>query len=118
MNFVAVAKYKKDQLKAAYESMKAILNDPYLIVEGMVQSGNDTVEYKGVEYAIGYIGFDVALEILLTKGVGKISKIDEIVEGFDDISDVGKAISKSGSDIPTQIHHGLTNKHSTYTPKF
>ncbi|MEA4922551.1 MAG: TNT domain-containing protein [Eubacteriaceae bacterium] len=79
------------ELEGIDRTAKTLLYDPMLAVEGMAQSSKDTYQKEGLAYCIGYVGGDVALSILATKGVNKIGSIGKVGAKLEDIGDIGKA---------------------------
>ncbi|EAD5120861.1 deaminase domain-containing protein [Listeria monocytogenes] len=65
----------------------SILKDPTLIIEGMAQDISDTFDEKGIMYSIGAVVPDIVVDILITKGLGKVGKLANF---GDSIADVGK----------------------------
>lgn len=49
-----------------------MLKDPYKALEALGQSTTDTYEKEGLAYAIGYLGLDVVVDILVAKGLEKV----------------------------------------------
>ncbi|WP_099223083.1 hypothetical protein [Listeria costaricensis] len=94
-----------DYLDGANETIGTILNDPCLIFEGMGQNISDTYEEKGIMCSIGAAVPDIALDILVTKGLGKLGKAGKVGDAAEDVADVGKyadelaALTKELDDI-------------------
>ncbi|WP_228474803.1 hypothetical protein [Listeria welshimeri] len=73
-------------LDETHSLFASILKDPALIIEGMAQNISDTYEEKGIMYSIGAVVPDIAVDILITKGLGKIGKLANFVDSFADMS--------------------------------
>lgn len=73
-------------LDETHSLFASILKDPVLIIEGMAQNISDTYEEKGIMYSIGAVVPDIAVDILITKGLGKIGKLANFGDSFADMS--------------------------------
>lgn len=85
--FGATPDHMQIYLEEANTILAAIGKDPTLIIEGMAQNISDTYEEKGIMYSIGAVVPDIAVDILITKGLGKVGKLANF---GDSIADVGK----------------------------
>ncbi|HAK1573822.1 TPA: hypothetical protein H1082_002748 [Listeria monocytogenes] len=74
-------------LDETHSLFASILKDPALIIEGMAQDISDTFDEKGIMYSIGAVVPDIVVDILITKGLGKVGKLANF---GDSIADVGK----------------------------
>lgn len=84
-------------LDETHSLFASILKDPALIIEGMAQDISDTFDEKGIMYSIGAVVPDIVVDILITKGLGKVGKlanfgdsIADVGKYADEIADVGK----------------------------
>ncbi|EPU1811178.1 DNA/RNA non-specific endonuclease [Listeria monocytogenes] len=73
-------------LDETHSLFASILKDPALIIEGMAQNISDTYEEKGIMYSVGAVVPDIAVDILITKGLGKIGKLANFGDSFADMS--------------------------------
>ena len=103
---------KVDDLKNMAYGAVAALQDPPRVLAAFGQKIGDTVEEEGIAYSISYVAADVAIQILLSKGLGEVknvSKTDELadvartVDTFDDtvkiadeLTDAAKVVDKAG----------------------
>ena len=62
----------EERVKDVDAGMQAMLKDPYKALEALGQSTTDTYEKEGLAYAIGYLGLDVVVDILVAKGLEKV----------------------------------------------
>ncbi|MEN8906836.1 MAG: hypothetical protein ABF289_12835 [Clostridiales bacterium] len=91
--FGVTPKWATETIDSTGEMVYSILNDPFILVEGLAQGASDTIEEKGIVYGVSYVGTNVAIDILLTKGAGKYSKLNKVSKGLenaDDIADLSK----------------------------
>ncbi|MEA4923568.1 MAG: hypothetical protein VB031_09520 [Eubacteriaceae bacterium] len=84
------------ELEGIDRTAKALLYDPMLAVEGMAQSAKDTYQNKGLAYCVGYVGGDVVMSIMLTRGVSKLGSVGKVGTKLDDVGDVGKIARHGG----------------------
>ncbi|ROR29199.1 hypothetical protein EDD66_103134 [Mobilisporobacter senegalensis] len=96
--FGVTPKWASDCVTKVDTTVKAILEDPVLIVEGMAQEGSDTVEEKGVAFGVGFVGGSVLADILISKGLGKLKVLNK-ADGAGDIAKNANILSGSGDDI-------------------
>ena len=54
----------------------------------MGQKIGDTVEEEGIAYSISYVAADVAIQILLSKGLGEVKNVSKA----DDLVDVARTV--------------------------
>lgn len=73
-------------LDETHSLFASVLKDPALIIEGMAQNISDTYEEKGIMYSVGAVVPEIVMEILVTKGLGKIGKIANFGDSFADMS--------------------------------
>ncbi|ROR29179.1 hypothetical protein EDD66_103114 [Mobilisporobacter senegalensis] len=130
--FGVTPKWASDCVTEVDTTVKAILKDPVLIVEGMAQEGSDAVEEKGIAFGIGFVGGNIAADILVSKGIGKLkalnkmddaakiaSKTDEagniaknanILSGSaDDVAEAGAKAGAVGGGSPTKLNYTTSN---------
>ena len=100
----------KDTGKEAIEGVQSIaqiLRNPGRALASLGQQVTDTVEEKGITYALSYVTADIAIGILVDKGSGKIrgldkaddvvnisTKVDDVVDVADDLGDTMKVVDK------------------------
>lgn len=73
-------------LDETHSLFASVLKDPALIIEGMAQNISDTYEEKGIMYSVGAIVPEIVMEILVTKGLGKIAKLANFGDNLADMS--------------------------------
>ncbi|EIM0412975.1 DNA/RNA non-specific endonuclease [Listeria monocytogenes] len=73
-------------LDETHSLFASVLKDPALIIEGMAQNISDTYEEKGIMYSVGAVVPEIIIELLLTKGLGKIGKLANFGDSFADMS--------------------------------
>ena len=81
-----------------------IIEDPFLLVEGISQTMNDTYEEKGIAYMSGYVIGEVAQLIILRKiGGGSVTEVGEAaakgvkgIEGAEEAAKGAEGASKAG----------------------
>lgn len=74
---------KVDDLKNMAYGEIAALQNPARVLAGFGQKIGDTVEEEGIAYSISYVVADVAIQILLSRGLGEVknvSKADDLVD--------------------------------------
>ena len=89
------------------QSIAQILRNPGRALASLGQQVTDTVEEKGITYALSYVTADIAIGILVDKGIGKIrgldkaddlaklsTKVDDVVDVADDLGDTMKVVDK------------------------
>ena len=103
---------KVDDLKNMAYGAVAALQEPPRVLAAFGQKIGDTVEEEGIAYSISYVAADVAIQVLLSKGLGEVknvSKADELadvartvdtlddtVKIADELTDAAKAVDKVG----------------------
>ena len=76
----------EEDVEEIWEGIENILKDPGEAFEAIGQQITDVTDEKGLAYSVGYVAVDIIVEILLTKGIGKASKVGKI----EDVTDVKK----------------------------
>jgi len=64
------------------QGVKLIFTDPGQVLETIGQNIFDTVDEEGIAYSVGYVTVDIALEILVDKGLDKLktlNKADDVI---------------------------------------
>ena len=64
------------------QGVKLIFTDPGLVLETIGQNIFDTADEEGIAYSVGYVTVDIALEILVDKGLDKLktlNKADDVI---------------------------------------
>lgn len=108
--FGITPQWVKDMGKEAVEGLEgiaAILRNPGRALASLGQQVTDTVEEKGIAYALSYVTADIVIGILVDKGIGKIrgmnkaddlaklsTKVDDVVNVADDLGDAAKVVDK------------------------
>ena len=103
---------KVDDLKNMAYGAVAALQDPPRALAALGQKTGDTVEEEGIAYSISYVAADVAIQVLLSKGLGEVknvSKADDLVDVArtvdtlndtvkiaDELTDAAKAVDQVG----------------------
>ena len=103
---------KVDDLKNMAYGAVAALQNPTRVLAAFGQKIGDTVEEEGIAYSISYVAADVAIQVLLSKGLGEVknvSKADDLVDVArtvdtlndtvkiaDELTDVAKAVDQVG----------------------
>ena len=103
---------KVDDLKNMAYGAVAALQNPARVLAALGQKIGDTVEEEGIAYSISYVAADVAIQVLLSKGLGEVknvSKADDLVDVArtvdtlndtvkiaDELTDVAKAVDQVG----------------------
>lgn len=91
-----------DNLGKTFKTVETIMNDPWLLVEGVGQQYNDGVNEKGLAYGAGMLVGDFLPELI---GVGAVSAVGKLkymkvitaLEKIGVVVDVEKVIAKFGS---------------------
>lgn len=79
----------------------------------MGQKIGDTVEEEGIAYSISYVAADVAIQILLSKGLGEVknvSKVDDLVDvarTVDTLRTHLRRVNLTGEDLQEILSWGL-----------
>ncbi len=108
----ALSLEKVDDLKNMAYGAVAALQDPPRVLAALGQKIGDTVEEEGIAYSISYVAVDVAIQILLSKGLSEVknlSKADDLVDVArtvdtlddtvkiaDELTDAAKVVDKAG----------------------
>ena len=79
---------KVDDLKNMAYGAVAALQNPARVLAALGQKIGDTVEEEGIAYSISYVAADVAIQILLSKGLGEVKNVSKA----DDLVDVAKTV--------------------------
>ena len=103
---------KVDDLKNMAYGAVAALQDPPRVLAALGQKIGDTVEEEGIAYSISYVAADVAIQVLLSKGLGEVKNVskaddlvdvartvdtlDDTVKIADELTDVAKAVDQVG----------------------
>ena len=103
---------KVDDLRNMAYGAVAALQDPPRVLAALGQKIGDTVEEEGIAYSISYVAADVAIQVLLSKGLGEVknvSKADDLVDVArtvdtlndtvkiaDELTDAAKAVDQVG----------------------
>ena len=64
------------------------LQNPTRVLAALGQKIGDTVEEEGIAYSISYVAADVAIQILLSKGLGEVKNVSKA----DDLVDVARTV--------------------------
>ena len=103
---------KVDDLKNMAYGAVAALQDPPRVLAAFGQKIGDTVEEEGIAYSISYVAADVAIQVLLSKGLGEVKNVskaddlvdvartvdtlDDTVKIADELTDAAKAVDQVG----------------------
>ena len=103
---------KVDDLRNMAYGAVAALQDPPRVLAAFGQKIGDTVEEEGIAYSISYVAADVAIQVLLSKGLGEVKNVskaddlvdvartvdtlDDAVKIADELTDVAKAVDQVG----------------------
>ena len=79
---------KVDDLKNMAYGAVAALQDPPRVLAAFGQKIGDTVEEEGIAYSISYVAADVAIQVLLSKGLGEVKNVSKA----DDLVDVARTV--------------------------
>ena len=79
---------KVDDLKNMAYGAVAALQEPPRVLAALGQKIGDTVEEEGIAYSISYVAADVAIQILLSKGLGEVKNVSKA----DDLVDVARTV--------------------------
>jgi len=74
-----------------HDTVRVLLNDPALLMDSLMMGVAEVFEDEGIGYAIGYVGFDVAITIA-TMGKAKTVKIQKLLRSgakWDDLIRAG-----------------------------
>ena len=83
---------KVDDLKNMAYGAVAALQDPPRVLAALGQKIGDTVEEEGIAYSISYVAADVAIQVLLSKGLGEVKNVSKA----DELTDAAKAVDRVG----------------------
>ena len=64
------------------------LQNPTRVLAALGQKIGDTVEEEGIAYSISYVAADVAIQVLLSKGLGEVKNVSKA----DDLVDVARTV--------------------------
>ena len=79
---------KVDDLKnMAYGAVTALQN-PARVMAALGQKIGDTVEEEGIAYSISYVAADVAIQVLLSKGLSEVKNVSKA----DELADVARTV--------------------------
>ena len=103
---------KVDDLKNMAYGAVAVLQNPARVLAAFGQKIGDTVEEEGIAYSISYVAADVAIQVLLSKGLGEVKNVskaddlvdvartvdtlDDTVKIADELTDAAKAVDQVG----------------------
>ena len=103
---------KVDDLKNMAYGAVAALQEPPRVLAALGQKIGDTVEEEGIAYSISYVAADVAIQVLLSKGLGEVKNVskaddlvdvartvdtlDDTVKIADELTDAAKAVDQVG----------------------
>ena len=103
---------KVDDLKNMAYGAVAALQNPTRVLAAFGQKIGDTVEEESIAYSISYVAADVAIQVLLSKGLGEVKNVskaddlvdvartvdtlDDTVKIADELTDVAKAVDQVG----------------------
>ena len=103
---------KVDDLRNMAYGAVAALQDPPRVLAALGQKIGDTVEEEGIAYSISYVAADVAIQVLLSKGLGEVKNVskaddlvdvartvdtlDDTVKIADELTDAAKAVDQVG----------------------
>ena len=103
---------KVDDLKNMAYGAVAALQNPTRVLAAFGQKIGDTVEEEGIAYSISYVAADVAIQVLLSKGLGEVKNVskaddlvdvartvdtlDDTVKIADELTDAAKAVDQVG----------------------
>ena len=79
---------KVDDLKNMAYGAVAALQEPPRVLAAFGQKIGDTVEEEGIAYSISYVAADVAIQVLLSKGLGEVKNVSKA----DDLVDVARTV--------------------------
>ena len=79
---------KVDDLKNMAYGAVAALQNPTRVLAAFGQKIGDTVEEEGIAYSISYVAADVAIQVLLSKGLGEVKNVSKA----DDLVDVARTV--------------------------
>ena len=79
---------KVDDLKNMAYGAVAALQNPARVLAAFGQKIGDTVEEEGIAYSISYVAADVAIQVLLSKGLGEVKNVSKA----DDLVDVARTV--------------------------
>ena len=103
---------KVDDLRNMAYGAVAALQNPTRVLAAFGQKIGDTVEEEGIAYSISYVAADVAIQVLLSKGLGEVKNVskaddlvdvartvdtlDDTVKIADELTDAAKAVDQVG----------------------
>ena len=79
---------KVDDLKNMAYGAVAALQNPTRVLAAFGQKIGDTVEEESIAYSISYVAADVAIQVLLSKGLGEVKNVSKA----DDLVDVARTV--------------------------
>ena len=79
---------KVDDLKNMAYGAVAVLQNPARVLAAFGQKIGDTVEEEGIAYSISYVAADVAIQVLLSKGLGEVKNVSKA----DELADVARTV--------------------------
>ena len=79
---------KVDDLKNMVYGAVTALQNPTRVLAAFGQKIGDTVEEEGIAYSISYVAADVAIQVLLSKGLGEVKNVSKA----DDLVDVARTV--------------------------
>ena len=79
---------KVDDLRNMAYGAVAALQDPPRVLAAFGQKIGDTVEEEGIAYSISYVAADVAIQVLLSKGLGEVKNVSKA----DELADVARTV--------------------------
>ena len=63
------------------------------------QKIGDTVEEEGIAYSISYVAADVAIQILLSKGLGEVKNVSKADDLVDTLRTHLRRVNLTGADL-------------------
>ncbi len=79
---------KVDDLKNMAYGAVAALQEPPRVLAAFGQKIGDTVEEEGIAYSISYVAADVAIQVLLSKGLSEVKNVSKA----DELADVARTV--------------------------
>lgn len=100
--FGIAPKWMQKNMSQLEQSAALLLTDPGQAVEAIGQNIFDTADEEGIAYSVGYVTMDIALEILVDKGLKKLKAAkmaDNVVDATEDLAKYADDVANAAGDL-------------------
>ena len=103
--FGFVPKWMQRDMDRLKQSVILLFTDPGQAMEAIGQNIFDTADEEGVAFSVGYVIVDIAVEILVSKGLDKLKAVkvadtaEDLVKHADEVADTAEDLVKHAEDV-------------------